>query len=540
MSRRDRGTPDRRAEKFLAEGSAFRLGDLPSEGIHPLTADLSRLTHEDPEGALRLLHRLDRDALATLRAGGAQIIDLAARIGRTLQSGRRVHLAGCGSTGRMALACEATWRRSHPVPMEADSVRAFMAGGDAALVRAAEGFEDAPNLGARQLDESGFVDGDLLIACTEGGETPFVIGAALRAAALSANAPCFLFCNPQGLLARLVARSARVLADARIVKLPFPTGPMALSGSTRMQASTVLMAAVGLALANHASPRGALREIGTLRRRWDAIDTAFLAPFAEREAAIYASGARLVYVTDSNLAVTVLTDTAERYPTFGFPPFADTRRDPLSTAPCHLLVPEAPDGPSAWRMILGRSPRGLEWPELGGTASADALDGFDFGRGGLDRAPRTTHDEGPHVFSIARTGTALELSLDGARHALDIRGLSPISVHIVLKLLLNAHSTLVMGRLDRFDGNMMTWVRPSNSKLVDRAARYADRLLRKRGKEVPYEDLVRACFRLMDRPAAGKPVVHAMVEHFRPVRAARRKTKERKAPHGSRMDAKHD
>jgi N-acetylmuramic acid 6-phosphate etherase len=540
MPRRDRGAADRRADRFLRESPAFRLGDLPTEGIHPLTADLSRLATSDPAGALRLLHRLDRDALSALRAGASQVADLAARMGRTLRAGHRIHLAGCGSTGRLALACESIWRGNPAGGMDPDRVTSFMAGGDTALVRAAEGFEDSPELGARQLDESGFAEGDLLVACTEGGETPFVIGAVERAAGLSRNPPCFLYCNPDGILSKVAERSARVLADGRIVKMSFPTGPMALSGSTRMQASTVLMAAVGLALANPCSPRGAIRDLRTLQRFWEGLDTAFLAAFAEKEAAAYAGGGRLIYVTDPELAVTVLTDTAERSPTFGFPPFADTRRDPLASSPCHLLLPKAPDGETAWRMILGRPPRGLEWPELGGSASTEALAGYDFGRHGLDHSPHTTHEDGPHVFSLSRIPTGIEFRLDGTCHALELRGLPPLSAHLILKMLLNAHSTLVMGRLGRYDGNVMTWVRPSNNKLIDRALRYADRLLRKRGKEIPYDDLARACFRIQTKPADGRPVVHALVDHFRPIRAPRRKTKERKTPHGNPMDAKAD
>ena len=43
-----------------------------------------------------------------------------------------------------------------------------MAGGDAALVRSIERFEDYPEYGARQLRELGFRDGDLMVATTRG------------------------------------------------------------------------------------------------------------------------------------------------------------------------------------------------------------------------------------------------------------------------------------------------------------------------------------------------------------------------------------
>ena len=48
----------------------------------------------------------------------------------------------------------------------------------------------------------------------------------------------------------------------------------------------------------------------------------------------------------------------------------------------------------------------------------------------------------------------------------------PLERQTLLKMLLNQHSTLVMGRLGRYESNIMTWVSPNNGKLVDRAARY--------------------------------------------------------------------
>ena len=36
-------------------------------------------------------------------------------------------------------------------------------------------------------------------------------------------------------------------------------------------------------------------------------------------------------------------------------------------------------------------------------------------------------------------------------------GAPPLFQHLLLKQLLNIHSTLVMGRLGRYKGNLMTW-----------------------------------------------------------------------------------
>src|SRR5690606_22485351 len=85
-------------------------------------------------------------------------------------------------------------------------------------------------------------------AVTEGGETPFVIGAAETASRISKRAPFFLYCNPDSILVSTVERSRRVLSNPQIRCLSLETGPMALTGSTRLQASTTLMLAVGAAL----------------------------------------------------------------------------------------------------------------------------------------------------------------------------------------------------------------------------------------------------------------------------------------------------
>jgi N-acetylmuramic acid 6-phosphate etherase len=125
----------------------------------------------------------------------------------TLQSGHRVILCGCGATGRLSLVLDSIWKarakgqsRKSEQRLDPDSVTAFMAGGDIALVRAVENFEDIPEFGARQLHELDFHDSDLLVSTTEGGETPFVIGATEEAARMSKRKPWFLYCNPDAAL----------------------------------------------------------------------------------------------------------------------------------------------------------------------------------------------------------------------------------------------------------------------------------------------------------------------------------------------------
>jgi N-acetylmuramic acid 6-phosphate etherase len=71
-----------------------------------------------------------------------------------------------------------------------------------------------------------------------------------------------------------------------------------------------------------------------------------------------------------------------------------------------------------------------------------------------------------------------------------------------------------MGLMGRYESNVMTYVRPSNNKLVDRCVRYASQLLEEKEIVVSYEDLVTECFRLMKDSIEDRPVVKELVKNF--------------------------
>ena len=115
-------------------------------------------------------------------------------------------------------------------------------------IKSIENFEDFPEYGARQLTDLGFSENDLLISCTEGGETPFVIGATEKALEISKRMPFFLYYNKDADLIKVALRSKKIIDNKRVRKGNLFVGPMALSGSTRLQATTIQMLCVGLAL----------------------------------------------------------------------------------------------------------------------------------------------------------------------------------------------------------------------------------------------------------------------------------------------------
>src|SRR6266566_2632827 len=118
--------------------------------------------------------------------------------------------------------------------------RAFsvMAGGDFALIKAVEGFEDFAQFGRKQMADLGVSGKDIVFAITEGGETSFVIGTAWKGVEAGAKV-YFVYNNPEEILCQHVQRSRDIIEDARIQKINLTTGPMAITGSTRMQATTI-------------------------------------------------------------------------------------------------------------------------------------------------------------------------------------------------------------------------------------------------------------------------------------------------------------
>lgn len=512
-----------KAEKFLQIAPQFKLGKLLTEAQHPKTLHLSALAHHDLAQALEIVKEIDLDTLAILRKKLNEVLAMAHDIKDTLEQGGRIFLDGCGSTGRLSLVLETLWRELHPEPELHDRVISFMAGGDIALIKAVEEFEDLPDYGSRQLMDLGFGANDLLISTTEGGETPFVIGATEKAAEVSTRAPYFLYCNPDEILVDVAERSRRVIDNDRIRKLNLTVGPMAISGSTRMQATTILMLAVGLALFHYeegckttpsewrSGEHTALaKELNALYRFYEQLNISFLRAFIEQESAVYQRQGYVFYEADEDFAISILTDTTERAPTFSLYPFEnlqDRGKAEFVPALCYLVLPRAQTAQEAWRVLLGREPRALNWQGLEGRVDLQHLYGHDFSRKILnarrDYLPAAEHA----TFTIHKTGQQLTLRFNGISQSLSLKGLSRLGEHLVLKMLLNTHSTLIMGRLGRYEGNLMTCARPSNNKLIDRTIRYVELLLQQRGIEKSYQEIAYACFQEMETIRPDEPIV---------------------------------
>jgi N-acetylmuramic acid 6-phosphate etherase len=173
-----------------------------------------------------------------------------------------------------------------------------------------------------------------------------------------------------------------------------------------------------------------------------------------------------------------------------------------------VALDEAREPAEAWVRLLNRPPRPLEWPDVDPRTTAEHLQGFDFSVRAVALRRRWIPDRRHHESHIRRTPGGIDFRLDGLAHVVAVNGLSDLFQHILLKQILNIHSTVVMGRLGRYESNIMTWVSPTNGKLVDRATRYVEHLLAGAGQTgTRYDEIVRQLFAEMDGSEPGESVV---------------------------------
>ena len=393
-------TPREQALDFIRNETQFHLGYLPTEQSHPKTRGLSQALRNDTASGIRMLLSVDDDIPPVARqvAASPEFAKLRTAIKTALDKNRKVFFSGCGATGRLSILLDAAnrryWRETfekHPELKAvcgdmAERTHAVMTGGDFALIRSVEMFEDYITFGYHQMEEAGASEGDVVVAISEGGETSSVIGTVLRGVDVKAQV-FFLFNNPDNLLAEKLERCRRVIRNDAVTKLVLCTGPMGVAGSTRMQATTIELLIAGMAfeagMVDHLaakltperltalnlygpssvpahSPETTLQQFETLLAQVrTAENVAALAHLTDYEKDLYAKGGRITYFANGYL-LDIFTDTTERSPTFKIPPFRrcdDTR----SPAPWAFVKDPLRSTPEAWLRVLEHAPRCLDW-----------------------------------------------------------------------------------------------------------------------------------------------------------------------------------
>lgn len=546
---------DSLARNFLENETQFHLGFLPTEQSSPLTKGLSAEFGQSSAGGVAMLQSVDRNVLSMLRriSGSAKYKRLADDGLRTIRSGGRIVFSGCGATGRLSILLECMWRRACAETPEAaryaDQVCSIMTGGDYALVKSVEAFEDHQAFGRRQVADLDLNSSDMLVAITEGGETSSVLGTVFES--LDRDLTVFLlFNNPADLLAEHLERSRKAIRDPRVCVLDLSCGPMALAGSTRMQATTSEQLVAGGALEQIMDrllgnePRDYAADFEKLLDQLDAAETRrVLGSYIDFEAEIYRKQGFVTYFSGEYL-LDIFTDTTERSPTFMLPPFRKND-DAVSPRPWAFVKNPLLTTPEVWRDAMHRPLRCLTWKreDYAAMNAPDAIRKnppriteqellkFEVGREDLEDRTVTGNDAAVLILAGASDDKSVTDAFRGIADSFAVRALLSVGdaapdadfripvepgqcgslrlmKHMALKLILNTISTGTMVVLGRVTDNWMSYVAVSNKKLIDRAIRLVSEI-----GGISYEESCRRLFAAIEETERSGLGGTAVVQH---------------------------
>ena len=435
----------------------------------------------------------------------------------------RIIFSGCGATGRLSILLESMWRdffhrrAAELTPEErslADRSASIMTGGDFALIRSVEFFEDFAEGGRRQAAALKVGEGDTFVAITEGGETSSVLGS-LKYAAQN-GAKCFLvFNNPADLLRGYLDRCREAIDNPKVTVIDIYCGAMSVAGSTRMQAtsSEQLLGSCALEAALvRVMPRFAKETAKDYTLAFEKLLSGLESPGGraglvkaiEFEKGVYDKRGRITYLADKCM-LDLFTDNTERSPTFMLPPLRSSRDKHLAQSwafvknPLHKTV-------DCWNEMMRRHPRCLEFTSedarslkmpqrfidspplikysdlitymIGNEPAPERIKGYE-----RAAAVILTVGEKPGDYLAAADKLAADWpekvefhigpeKTNGIWVNMPIAD-SPLEIwkHLAVKLAFNCLSTGTMAASGRVAGNWMSWVSISNKKLIDRGIR---------------------------------------------------------------------
>ena len=181
-------------------------------------------------------------------------------------------------------------------------------------------------------------------------------------------------------------------------------------------------------------------------------------------------------------------------------------------------------------MLANRNVRPLEgeaWTKYKVIVSEDRIYGHIFTKEIIELRKKYCRENSIHkILKIDKVDSIFEFTLRSIgsepflKFTLDISPLkgNALLEHVLLKIVLNIQSTLVMGRMGRYESNLMTYVRPSNNKLIDRSIRYVRHLLNQQKDKIPeklkseydkigYKEICYELFRQMPLTKPDEPIV---------------------------------
>lgn len=533
------------SKDFLENEKQFHLGVIPTEQSNPLTKNLSYDIQKSTVKGVQTVYKADKYIAkkASECFETEEFKFMVKEIKRAMDEGKKVVFSSVGASGRMAITLDSDWRkfwngltqvlpeRHEQFAKLTEVVSSFTTGGDRALVRSVENFEDYMTFGAQQVIEADIHEGDVLVGLSECGLSASINGSVLEGIRQGCTT-FYLFCNPKEILCKYLDRVRVVFEEEKIIKLPLFVGNMAVAGSTRMQVTTVELLVAGAALELASKmwleenlSKVELDTLGTIALEPQEYATWFenlskqlssgktvrgIAKAVDFEAATYEQKGLITYVTHDYL-LDIMTDTTERQPTFTLPPFKmfDEVTDNLSWA--YIKDPLYPSD-VAWQHVFRRPIKGLDWtsedyvrmnaekdivnnpPKVGSeqvlkynigneddpsrySREVSQLVVIDVNGSANEKVMKWFNDNvskfsGGLVIRIGKFDPKKKLYSNEIHIPIDVPfTCQDIMYHLAIKLIFNTLSTATMAKMGRVWGNWMIQVLPTNKKLIDRSTR---------------------------------------------------------------------
>lgn len=541
------------SKDFIENEKQFHLGVIPTEQSNPITRNLSATIQKDTQAGAHMI--LDADVLNTYNGEDVNIPKVAAKAFKTknfkrmvadfkrvMYENKHVVISSVGASGRMAIQLDAAWRNfwtslGQKLPNRlaeclhnANSVESFTTGGDRALVRSVENFEDYMTFGAQQVRDANMGVGDVLLGLSECGLSASINGSVCEADERGCTT-YYLFCNPKEILYEHLERCRKVFDRKKVIQIPLFAGNMAVSGSTRMQVTTVELLVAGAAFelaANEWCQENLTKEelevAGLIALNVDEYAKSFkklnrtlasgkalagLAQFIELEKSVYDKKGLITYCTHDYL-LDIMTDTTERQPTFTLPPFRQFNDEKAELSWAYIKDPLYPNE-VAWQHVFRRPIKGLDWtkedyirleaakdiianPPLVGTEEVlkynigNCDDPSRYSRkpnclvcmdinGSATKEVMAWFKEEVKKFDkgvVVRLGNIPKGKLWENEIYIPVkvaRTSNELMTHLLVKLTMNTVSTGTMAKMGRVWGNWMIQVLPTNKKLIDRSTR---------------------------------------------------------------------
>lgn len=551
------------AKHFIENEKQFHLGVIPTEQPNPLTKNLSQTIAKDTAAGCKMILSADGNIpkVAAAAFETEEYKSLVADIKKAIDNRKTILFSSVGASGRMAIQLDQTWRYFwtsliNKIPGKKETFieisnlsNSIITGGDRALVRSVENFEDYMTFGRQQVVEAGVGPGDLVIGLAECGLSASINGSVLEADDRGCTT-YYIYCNPKEILCKHLDRVRVVFERKNLKFISLFVGNMAIAGSTRMQVTTVELLAVGAAIElgcwawlkeNLTADELASIGCGVLEPQEYAqefqrlIDNlasgealAGLAAAVDYETATYRQNGLITYLAH-DYQLDIMTDTTERQPTFTLPPFRKLKDKESPVSWAYIKNPLYPNS-VAWQHIFRRPIKGLDWtkedyvrlgaaqqiidnpPAVATSEVEEYVIGNEDDPSRYSRKPANlvvvdingsatpqvmawfNEHKGKFSEGIAlRMGEIGEEKLAEKEIRIPVklpRTITELMTHLMVKLSFNILSTATMAKMGRVWSNWMIQVLPTNKKLIDRSTRIISTLA-----GIPYEEACEEFFK---------------------------------------------